>query len=94
MPQEKSAEQAPPLQRMDGWPLESGRHAQLFEVNQDNFGGGADAQRRAPGAGAAGGVDEEIPETLEPVGIGAEDARGEPGERKNLAAVRVAGKLQ
>src|ERR1700722_18736704 len=67
---------------------------QLFELNQHDFGGGADAEGWAPGAGAAGGVDQEIAEALESVGVCAEDARGEPGEGKNLAAVGVTGKLQ
>src|ERR1700758_2920627 len=65
-----------------------------FEMDQDNFGSGADAQGRGPGAVSAGGVDEEIAEALEAVGVGAEDARREPGEGEYLAAVRVAGELQ
>ena len=42
----------------------------------------------------AGATREEIAEALEAVSVGAEDARGEPSERKNLAAVGVAGELE
>src|SRR6202035_4484545 len=66
-------------------------YKELLKADQDNFGGGADAQGRTPRAGAAGGVNEEIAEALEAVGVGAEDARGEPGEGEYLAAVRGAG---
>ena len=70
------------------------RKRRSFEMYEDDFGGGAYAEGRAPGAGAAGGVDQEITEALEAVGVGAEDARSEPGEGEYLAAVGVAGELE
>lgn len=66
----------------------------LFEVDEDDFGGGAHAEGRSPGAGAAGGVDEKVAETAEAVGIRAENTRSEPGEGENLASMGVAGKLE
>src|SRR5215468_10492029 len=88
-----SGEAMPEKLRAGGEQCGDARHApscrlaglQLFEMNQDDFGGGADAQGRAPGAGAARGVDKQVTEALEAVGVGAKDARGEPGERKDLA---------
>ena len=54
----------------------------------------AETQRRAPGSGAVGSVDEEIGDAVEAVGEVAEDAMREPGEGEELAAVSVAGELQ
>ena len=55
---------------------------------------GADAHGRAPGSGAAGGVDLERAEAMQPVGKLSEGAAGEPGEGDKLAAVSVAGELE
>ena len=68
--------------------------AGLFEVDEDYFGNRADSKGRAPGAGTARGIDEKVAEALQAVGVGPEDTRGKPRERKNLAAVRVTRKLQ
>src|SRR5579862_1683111 len=64
----------PPLQREKAPASEGGRYKSLFEVDQNDFWGGADPQWWTPGAGAAGGVNEEVAEALEAVGVGAEDA--------------------
>ena len=66
----------------------------LLEVEQDDLGVGADAHGRAPGSGAAGGVNLERAEAVQSVGELAEGVACEPGEGDELAAVGVAGELQ
>ena len=65
-----------------------------LEIDEDDFGAGADAHRWSPGPSAAGSVDEKIAEAFESVNEGAVDARGEPGEGEKLARVGMTGELQ
>src|SRR3989442_4190645 len=65
-----------------------------FEINQDEFRGCAKTHGRTPSTGAAGGVDQETAETLQPIYERSVDARGDPGPREELTPVRVPGKLQ
>ena len=65
-----------------------------LEVDEDDFGGGADAHWGAPGSGAAGGVNGEGAEAIQAVGELIEDSGGEPSEGKNLASVRVSRELK
>lgn len=67
---------------------------QLFEVDKDDFGVGSNAHGRAPGASAGRSVDEQVAEAFQAVREFAENAGRKPGERDNLAAMSVSGKLQ
>src|ERR1039457_3056223 len=55
---------------------------------------GSYAHGRAPGSGAAGGVDLQGAEALQSISEFAEGAAGEPGKREELSAVGVAGELE
>ena len=68
--------------------------ATLLEVEEDDFGDGAEAQWRTPGAGAAGGKDLQIAEAAESVDELAIDAASDPAPGNELAEVRVAGELK
>ena len=63
--------------------------ATLLEVEEDDFGDGAEAQWRTPGAGAAGGKDLQIAEAAEIIGPGAIEA-GDEGSRRHHRGKAVA----
>jgi len=72
------------------WSLELCRSP---EPDQHNLRLGTYAQGWAPSARAARGVDRHVTEPLQPIGVRAVKARGDPREGKELPTVGVAGKL-
>src|SRR5579862_7626107 len=65
-----------------------------LECDQYDFRICSEAHRRAPRAGAARRVNEEVAEPLQAVNERPVNSRRNPRERKELPAVRVPGKLQ
>lgn len=65
----------------------------LLEFQHYDFGVGAQAQGRAPGAGAAGSEDLHFADAAEAIDKLAVDATGHPTPGDELAEVRVSGKL-
>jgi hypothetical protein len=70
------------------WPSKS------FELDQDNLGPRAHAHGWTPRSHTAGGINHQLAETLESIGVLTKDAGGEPCEWEYLPSVSVARKLK
>ena len=71
-----------------------GAQEALGKRNLDDFGLGADPQRRAPTSGPAGGVELRFTNAAQAIGELTVDSLGNPGEWEKLTEVRVTSELE